>query len=256
MVVGVDGSEAAINAVKWAIDEAVARGAPLRIVHVLPVEKDSAAPADAFKVEVQYAESALRAATAAVMATEKTVKIETDILWGPIDGALVDESRSAAMVCVGSVGIGSVAREFLGSTAASLAERAHCPVAIIRTRDHKPISGVAWIAVAVNDDPDNDTVIEYATNEARLRQAPILAVGASAGILDHRMEKWKQRDPDLHIYPVTTTASLAGFLAENKDESVQLAVVGSVDAYNVAQIVGPHSHPILRHGECPVLIVR
>ena len=37
------------------------------------------------------------------------------------------------MICVGSVGIGAVAREFLGSTAAALAEKAHCPVAIIRT---------------------------------------------------------------------------------------------------------------------------
>jgi hypothetical protein len=145
-----------------------------------------------------------------------------------------------------------------------LAEKAHCPVAIIRTPHHKPISGIDWIVVAFNDDPDNDTVIEYAMNEAQLLQAPILAVGVPdddfgetpSDELDHHLEKWTQRYPDLHIYPVSTRASLAGFLATNKDESVQLAVVGSVDAYNVAQIVGPHSHPILRHGECSVLIVR
>jgi nucleotide-binding universal stress UspA family protein len=264
IVVGVDGSQAALNAVVWAVDEALDRDAPLRIVHVLPIEKDPDAPDDAFRLEVQYAESSLRAATAAVKDTEKPVKVETDILWGPVETALINESQSAAMICVGSVGIGPIAREFVGSTAAVLAEKAHCPVAIIRTPHEKPVSGVDWIVVAVNDDPDNDAVIEYAFNEAQLRQAPILAIGVSDrdfgdtlyNELDRRLGNWKQRYPDLHVHPVSTRAGIAGFLAENKDESVQLVVVGRVDAYGVAQVVGPHSHPILRHGECSVLVVR
>jgi nucleotide-binding universal stress UspA family protein len=263
IVVGVDGSQAAINAAIWAIDEAASRDVPLRLVHVLPIERDSAAPADDFGIEAQYAESSLRAVTAAVTAAEKPVKVETDILWGPVDTALLKESQNAAMICVGSVGIGPVAREFLGSTAATLAEKAHCPVAIIRTPHEKPPSGIDWIVITVNNDPDNDAVIEYALNEAQLRKAPILAVGVTDGESgetssghEDRLEKWKQRYPDQHIYPVSTGAGLAGFLAGNKDESVQLAVVGTVDAYDVAQIVGPHRHPILRHGECSVLVVR
>jgi len=38
--------------------------------------------------------------------------------------------------------------------------------------------------------------------------------------------------------------------------AVQLAVVGSADAAQVAQIIGPHSHPLTGHGECSVLVVR
>lgn len=38
VVVGVDGSDAAINAAKWAIDEAMSRDVPLRIVHVIHIE--------------------------------------------------------------------------------------------------------------------------------------------------------------------------------------------------------------------------
>jgi nucleotide-binding universal stress UspA family protein len=38
VVVGVDGSDAAITAAKWAIDEAVSRDVPLRIVHVTHIE--------------------------------------------------------------------------------------------------------------------------------------------------------------------------------------------------------------------------
>ena len=124
VVVGVDGSDAAINAAKWAIDEAISRDVPLRIVHVTHIEGDEAAPEDAFRLDVQYAESSLRAATAAVEATGKPVKIETEILWGSPDTALIDESRNAAMICVGSVGIGAIARRTVGSTAATLAEKA------------------------------------------------------------------------------------------------------------------------------------
>ena len=83
VVVGVDGSDAAINATQWAVDEAISRDVALRIVHVTRIEGDETAPEDAFRLEVQYAESSLRAATAAVKATGKPVTVETQmILWG------------------------------------------------------------------------------------------------------------------------------------------------------------------------------
>ena len=263
VVVGVDGSDAAINAAKWAIDEAISRDVPLRIVHVTHIEGQLAGPQGAFRLDVQYAESSLRAATAAVEATGKPVKIETDILWGSPDTALINESRNAAMVCVGSVGIGAIARELRGSTAASLAEKAYCPVAIVRYPHSAPASGTDWIVVVVEDHADNESVIEHAMEEARLRKAPVLAVGVwqedlgdtPCDALDRRIENWALRYPDVHIYPVATPAGVASFLAENKDESVQLAVVGGADATSVAQIVGPHSHPLIEHGDCSVLIV-
>ena len=177
VVVGVDGSDAAINATKWAVDEAISRDVPLRIVHVTHIEEEPAAPQDAFRLDVQYAESSLRAATAAVKATGKPVTVETQILWGSPDTALIDESRNAAMICVGSVGIGRIARELLGSTAATLAEKALCPVAIIRTPHDTPTGGSDWIVVVVEDHADNESVIEHAMEEARLRKAPVLAVG-------------------------------------------------------------------------------
>lgn len=238
---------------------------PLRIVHVVHVEEQPAAPADAFRLDVQYAEASLRAAAAAVKDTGKPVKIETEILWGPVDTALTDESRNAAMICVGSVGIGPIASELVGSTAATLAEKAHCPVAIIRTPHDKPVSGADWVVVVVDNESDNDTVVEYAMNEAQLRQAPVLALGVwqedfgetPYDELDRRVDIWKQRFPDAHNhnYPVATRAGVAQYLADNKDESIQLAVLGRTDADQVTQIIGPHGHPIIRHAECSVLIV-
>ena len=263
VVVGVDGSDAAINAAKWAIDEAISRDVPLRLVHVTHIEGQPAASEDEFRLEVQYAESSLRAATAAVEATGKHVKIETEILWGSPANVLINESRNASMVCVGSVGIGTIASEVMGSTAAGLAENAYCPVAIIRYPHNPPASSPDWITLVVDHRADNEAVIEHAMDEARLRNAPILAIGVrgrdfeepSNDELDRRIEKWKKQYPDVHVHPVTSHASFAHFLADNKDESVQLAVIDSADAANVARIVGPHSHALVAHGECSVLVV-
>jgi nucleotide-binding universal stress UspA family protein len=263
VVVGVDGSDAAINAAKWAIDEAISRDVPLKIVHVTHIEGQPTAPEDAFRLDIQYAESSLRAATAAVEATGKPVKIETDILWGSPAAALINESRSASLVCVGSVGIGAIANQLWGSTAATLAEQAYCPVAIIRSPHEPPSSGPDWIVVAVHDHADDESVIEHAMNEARLRNAPVLAVGvwdedfgeSRYDQLDRRVEQWAKLYPDVHVYPVATRASIARFLAETKDQSVQLTVLGGDDAPNVVQIIGPHSRPLVAHGDCSVLVV-
>ena len=197
-------------------------------------------------------------------ATGKPVKIETDILWGKPDTALINESRTASMVCVGSIGIGAIAEKLWGSTAASVAEKAYCPVAIIRSPHKAPPSGPDWIVVAVHGHADDESVIEYAMNEARLRNAPVLAVGVrdddfheiEYDELDRRVEQWAKRYSDVHIHPVATRGSVTRFLADHKDESVQLTVVAGDDARNVVQIIGPHSHPLIAHGDCSVLVVR
>jgi hypothetical protein len=82
-----------------------------------------------------------------------------------------------AMICVGSIGIGQVARRVLGSTADSVAQNAHCPVAVARSNREAGKSPSGWIAVVVDDSPGNDAVLEYGFREARLRNAPILAMG-------------------------------------------------------------------------------
>ena len=261
IVVGVDGSTAAINAARWAIDEAISRDVPLRIVHVAQAGQKTATADDDFQREAQYAEASLRAASAAVEATGKTVKIETEILWGPVKSSLIDESRNAAMLCLGSTGIGAVAHRLFGSTAATLAEEAYCPVAIIRTRKKAPDPS-DWIVVAVDNEAGNETVVELAMEEARLRDAPVLAVGVrrnglaqfDCGELDRRVDECQRRYPDVHIYRVPADIGIDQFVAENGNDTAQLAVVGAVDARRITHIVGPPGHSVVPHGECSVLV--
>jgi hypothetical protein len=106
------------------------------------------------------------------------VKVETVIRRGDVDEALAEESRDASMICVGSVGVGRISRVLFGSTAVSLAARAHCPVAIVRTNSDAPAPIRGRIAVVVNDEPGNDAVLQTAMDEARVRGEAILALGA------------------------------------------------------------------------------
>lgn len=265
VVVGIDGSQAAIQAAVWAIDEAVSREVPLRLVHVIPDQAEPAplASVDNARMELEYGETALRMAAGAVAKEEKPVKVETAILQGDPAPTLVAESRDADMVCVGSVGIGHFARALVGSTAAELAEAAYCPVAIIRVQPSQLKPDSPLIVVAVNDSSGNDHVVEQAMEEAQLRNAPVLALGVwredlgdmPYDELDRRVQHWARRYPRLHIHAAATRTGIAEFLAVS-DRRIQLAVIGSTDTDQVPRLIGPHRHPILGHAECSVLVIR
>ncbi|MDT5138746.1 MAG: hypothetical protein QOD58_3008 [Mycobacterium sp.] len=260
IVVGIDGSDAAINAAKWAVAEAVGRDIPLRLIHAIPDRPD--APAGEDSLDIEYGESALRTVTAALHAMAQPVKIDVDIVRGSPGSALIDESRHAAMICVGSVGIGRVARKVLGSTADAIARKAHCPAAIIRN-NHGPAVADGWIAVVVDDSPGNDAVLEYGFREARLRQGSILALGCWRwGLgeipyrqLSHRLERWATQYPEVHVQPAAARGGVPEFLT-GTEELIQLVVVGGDQADEVARIVGPVTHHFSRHGGCSVLVAR
>ena len=100
VVVGIDGSAAAITAALWAVDEAVDRDIPLRLVHVVPAADSD----NSFASETEHALMSLCAADAAVRATGKPVKVETAVVRGRTRVGLLRESREAAMMRVGAVG--------------------------------------------------------------------------------------------------------------------------------------------------------
>jgi nucleotide-binding universal stress UspA family protein len=261
VVVAVDGSDAAIGAAEWAAKEAVHQDVPLRLVYVVQIADRPIRSADA--AEENCAESSLRAACLAVEATGLPVKIDTAVLHGDVDSALIAESGSATLVCVGSVGIGRVANMVLGSTAATLAEEAHCPVAIIRRGKKSPPPETGYIAVVVDDQPGNDDVMRWAMEEARVRRAPLLALGVWRWALFEnrhegfyrRLDDWLRRYPDVQVEVATTRLSVTRYL-ESFIGAVQLVVIGAEDAHRVMQLVGPHGPPILAHADCSVLVVR
>src|SRR6185295_4329627 len=105
VVVGIDGSRSAVSAALWAVDEAVSRDIPLKLVCAIDPEGHPDADPEHAARELATAEIAVRQAFMAVESTDKPVKIEIEILQKTPTRALVESSRSAALLCVGSLGL-------------------------------------------------------------------------------------------------------------------------------------------------------
>lgn len=245
VVVGVNGSAAAVNAAKWAVDEAIGRQLPLRLVYVSARPHDAATPPSDW--EIERGEMALSQAQSAVLSERKPVEIETAILSGDPAQVLIDESLGAALVCVGTSRRGWASDGLLGPTAAGLVARAHCPVAIIRTDPDGSPTQLGVISVVLNDEPDNDEVVHTAMEEGRRRRATVRQI-------DRRLNSWVRRYPDVHVE--TVAAGTGAKYGERRGSAIDLAVVGSADAGEIAGLVTPNCHPIVGYPDCSVLVVR
>lgn len=194
VVVGIDGSRAATHAALWAVDEAVNRDIPLRLVYVIDPSQLSAAGEGGGQ---SAARAALHDASRKVEATGQPVKIETEVLCGRPLTKLMQESRSAAMLCVGSVGLDHV-RGRRGSVAATLAGSALCPVAVIHPSPAEPATTSQVSAVVA--EVDNGVVLRHAFEEARLRGVPLRAVAVHAAETPDDVEQGS-RLAHVHLSP-------------------------------------------------------
>jgi len=271
VVVGIDGSRSAIDAALWAVDEAVSRDIPLRLVYAIDpacagTDRQAAAR------ELARAEVAVRHAFTAVESTDKPVKIEVEILQDRPTRALLASSRSAVLLCVGSMGFKHCSQGRIGSTAATLASSAHCPVAIVR--GHDPIHAQhQWVVAEVDASAGSDGVLRRALEEAQLRNAPLRVLTAwqsrftdihdgnavadgnrlARAQLDRRLTQWKKRYPDLDVRAVAVNGNTLSFLAKNAD-SIQLLVVGHERPHGIAALLGPPGLAALQNAECSVFI--
>jgi nucleotide-binding universal stress UspA family protein len=271
VVVGIDGSRSAIDAALWAVDEAVSRDIPLRLVYAIDPTCASTDPRDTAR-DLARAEVAVRHAFTAVESTDKPVKIEVEILQDRPTHALRNASRWAAMLCVGSAGLKDCVKGRIGSTAAALASSAHCPVAVVR--GHDPVHAAQqWVVVEVDESAASDGVLRRAIEEAQLRNAPlrVLTIWQSRvtdihdanavadgnrlarAQLDRRLAQWKKRYPGLDVRAAAVNGSTLSYLAKNAS-SIQLLVVGHERPQGVAALLGPPGYAALHNAECSVLI--
>jgi nucleotide-binding universal stress UspA family protein len=143
IVVGVDHSDGAKAALAFAYEEARLRNAKLRAVNAWQygyngyIGFESAVPAGGVDV------SELRAAAVDALDTivrealphAEGVEIEQRLVEGTAGSVLVEQSREADLLVVGSRGHGGFAQLLLGSVSQQCAQHAACPVVIVRSSE-------------------------------------------------------------------------------------------------------------------------
>ncbi len=254
VIVGIDGSASALHAAEWAVEEAVDRDVPLRLVHVIESMSVPAPLAAANAGAILQA-----AAQAAASLTGESVKIETVIARGSVVGSLVAESADAYLLCLGSSGVQP--GDPGGAIATAVARKAQCPLALIRTDDDAPRCESDDIAVLVDESLAGD-VLQVALDEARLRNATLLILRLArsqhgpfaSGRTDHYLADWLGRYPDVQTHILDVPGDVPTFLRQH-DPPVQLLVSGNYGEDAAGRLTGPFGQFALCDAPSSVLLV-
>ena len=138
VVVGVDGSPASLAAAHLAAREAWMRGGPLHVVHARPTVPDPLGRGDfaplATGDEHDPVHQAARVVTNALRAENEGLSVDLTLVDDDPADALVRLAADAALLVVGSRGLGSFRGMLLGSVSSAVVREATVPVVVVH--DH------------------------------------------------------------------------------------------------------------------------
>jgi nucleotide-binding universal stress UspA family protein len=146
IVVGVDGSDASRDAMRWAAEEARLRSTSLVAVYTwsfIPPQPIGdpgmlAVPVGdlpgQLSAEEEAARAALDAAVDEALGGESGVEVERKLAEGDAGDVLVAESADAELLVVGSHGRSGFKAAILGSVSRHVVAHASCPVVVVKTR--------------------------------------------------------------------------------------------------------------------------
>ena len=282
VVVGVDGSEPSMRAVRLAATEAARRHRPLRVVHgfiwpLLHVPVSPAPDAPPGGGLRHRAEELVAAAVAEAEATAPGLSTSGEIIDGEAAAVLVGESPTAALIVLGDRGLGGFSALVVGSVAVQVAAYADCPVLVARG-EHRADEPVL---VGMDGSAASRLAAEFAAEAAVARGVPLRAVhayrhpGSSGpgdmqplvydeatlhGEQERMLTQWldglTERHPGLRL-TWRAVHGRAGAVLADASRSGQLVVVGGQGRGEVTGLLlGSVSQSVLHHAHCPVAVVR
>jgi nucleotide-binding universal stress UspA family protein len=265
LAVGIDGSEASLEAVDWAADEALRHEVPLLLLHAAAPDQD---------VSGWVAAAAERAGNRA-----PAVRLSSEVLHGDAASALVGRGRNALALVLGSRGLGDLAGLLLGSVSLAVAAHADCPVVVVRGgREHRE-GRFGCVVVGVEDGEGSGTAVQFAFREAHVRRCRLAAVHAwgvpvgnpgppglsgyalrarerpPAQVLADAVRGPAQRYRDVAVSGQVVEGPARRALLDAAARA-DLLVVGARRRHgHVGLQLGLVNHGVLHHAPCPIAVV-
>lgn len=284
VVVGVDGSDSATEAVRWGAAEAARRRVPLRLVTGFgwPEDVPGHRPhqADAYReLLLGRAREHLAAAAAVAGRAQPGVAVEQQLVVGSAIAVLGAEARHAQLVVIGDRGMSRLEGLLVGSVAVALAAQAACPVVVVRWAEQGPVDSGLPVVLGVDGSATSEAAIAFAFEAAAARDVPLVAVHTWSGmvfepsavpmaidwgaieaaereLLARQLVGWSEKYPDTAVEQVVVRDRPAHVLLRRAARA-QLVVVGSRGRGEVVGLVlGSVGNALVHRSPCPVAIVR
>ncbi|MGC4863725.1 universal stress protein [Micromonospora sp. DT41] len=281
VVAGVDGSPSSLVAAEHAARAALLRSRPLLLVHGYLHPLGYGVPLNPYDLGVPApsaeAQKMLERTAADLADRWPGLSVEVRQVAGGPGATMVEESRRADLVVVGSRGLGGFVGLLLGSVGAQVAAHAHCPVLVVRP-DEQPIDMDAPVLVGVDGSEASRLAAGYGAAEATLRKVPLVLVhvgppgedratpeeveesqaayqAEAVRLLADASAAVRAEYPDLVVreHPVRAAGAAQGLIEASATAS--LLVVGTRGRHGfTGLLLGSVSQAVIQHAHCPVLV--
>jgi len=280
VLVGVDGSNASITAMKWAVDEAALHGLSVELLMATGRPLFESYGSDAHDAFVKAVQGRLEAARDVAREHHPGVPVETFASPDLPAAALIATRPEVALRVVGIAGRGALPGSKIGSVAYQVAAHAPGPVVVVGG-EPAPVSGDREVVVGVDGARDAEVPLRAAYAEAQARHARVRAVHtwrhpaamfpgdmtlpvygedvaqrAEERQLAEALAGWKADDPDQEYLAEVHHAGAVETLAR-LSATAELLVVGARGRFGFPMLaLGSVAHGVLHRARCPVLIAR
>lgn len=281
VVVGVDGSDDGLRAVRFGASLCKMFDAELLLVHAVDDAMLAGAWGVVYDPEVLQNAGTTANDQARAHAIESTGipedQVRTEVVLGSPGGVLGRLSEVADLIIVGRRSVSGIERMFVGSTSVSVVANASCPVLVISDAAHpQEVGRKSMIGVGMNTSPGNHSVLEHAFKRAKqfgvkleivhALQPPIGLLGPKLspadleeqlryvrGGLEALATKVAQSYPEVQYRVVVVADSPINELV-SRSSSYDLLVLGSSGSNLPGFGLGGLLRGLMAHAECPLYI--